>query len=405
MAGIGAGAIGRPISEIRVSGNDKTQERWVLEWARIRPGDILTLPLLRRARQELLDTDLFRSVDLRAELYENGELSLHIVLHERRYWLLLPRLSRNADGDVKAGIRLRVYNLQGADRTLELMAQQEEEGDGDDSEEIRLSYRVPLYNSPYDLGWRLRHIVENTEEEDFDNVETVSQAGMAVSRDIDIDGWDVPLTVAAGVTFEERRLERPYPDSIEAREPGRFNRLNLAFIFDDLHSERYRRFGKSYTLAFSRGYEWLGSDYDTDFVEFETIHKLRLNPYDNFNLRFVVAASNDSPFDYPSFGIGGGSTLRGLEDFDERGNARMFANFEYVFAYHRHPQLRHTLFLDVGNIYENFEDLDPTDLQYTIGTGFRWKIESFVRTDLFLDYGYDPENNTGKLYGGTSLPF
>lgn len=37
--------------------------------------------------------------------------------------------------------------------------------------------------------------------------------------------------------------------------------------------------------------------------------------------------------------------------------------------------------------------------------GFRWEIEAFVKTDLFLDYGYDFEENDGKLYGGISLPF
>ena len=42
---------------------------------------------------------------------------------------------------------------------------------------------------------------------------------------------------------------------------------------------------------------------------------------------------------------------------------------------------------------------------YTVGTGFRWKIKYFVKTDLSLDYGYDVEEQKGKLYGGTSLNF
>jgi len=140
-------------------------------------------------------------------------------------------------------------------------------------------------------------------------------------------------------------------------------------------------------------------------VEFETIHKQRLNNYDNFDFRVIAAAANDSPFDFPSFEIGGGSTVRGLEDFDDRGDARVFANFEYAFAYRRRPQLRHTLFLDLGNVYDDIYDIDLGDLHYTVGTGFRRKIEAFVRADLFLDYGYDFEAGAGKLYGGTSLPF
>ncbi len=210
----------------------------MLDWAGIAPGEILTLPKLRRARQEILDTDLFRSVDFQAERYENGELVLRIVLHERRYWLLLPRLSRNADGDVKLGLRLRVYNLQGANRTLQVLAQQEEAGDGDDSEELRLSYQVPFYASPYEMSWSLRHEIENTEQEDFANVETVSQASAVLARDVDFKAFDLPLTIAGGLVVQQRKLDRPYPESIEAREAGLYNRLIFSLSLDDLHPER-----------------------------------------------------------------------------------------------------------------------------------------------------------------------
>ena len=64
-----------------------------------------------------------------------------------------------------------------------------------------------------------------------------------------------------------------------------------------------------------------------------------------------------------------------------------------------------TFFVDFGNVYEKLEDIDVTDVHYTLGTGVRWKVESFVKTELFLDYGYNPEEQDGKLYGGTSLNF
>ncbi|MGD2171059.1 MAG: hypothetical protein PVI70_01985 [Gammaproteobacteria bacterium] len=405
MAGISAGVIGQPISQILVTGNTRTQRKWVLEWADIHAGDILTLPKLRRARQELLDTDLFRTVNLQAERYENGELALRIIIEERHYWLLLPRLSRNADGDVKVGMRLRAYNMQGADRTLDLLVQREDQADGDSTDEYRLSYKLPLYRSPYDLAWTLKHEIENNEIDGFANVETVDQATMAISRDIDIDSLSYPLSIIGGVNLVDRDLREPYPDSIVAREAGTFNQLVVGLNLDDLHSERYRRFGSYYSIAFGRGFEWLGSDYNTNTVEFETIQMIRLNRYDNFNFRVVLEASRDSPFDYPAFGIGGGSTIRGLENFDDRGNARLFGNFEYIVAYRRHPGVQHSLFVDVGNVYEELHDLDLGDMHYTLGTGFRWKIEAFVKTDLFLDFGYDFEADEGKLYGGTSLPF
>ncbi len=361
--------------------------------------------MLTRARQELRDTDLFKSVSFQTGRQENGDLVLHILLEERKYWLLLPRISRNSEGDVKTGFRLRMYNLRGADQTLEMLAQQEKEGTGDDSDEFRFKYYLPMISKPYFLRWRVSHIVKNTKVDDFDNVETTRLFSMGVSRDWHIETFEIPLTVAASASFEDRELDRPYPDTIDAVEAGKYNRLKLALTFDDVHSEKYRRFGSSYTISISRGFKWLGSDYDTDELRFEGIGFRPLNRYDNINYRLAFAVSNDSPFDYANYDIGGGSSLRGLESFDERGDALVFTNLEYIFAYREKPGLRHSLFVDLGNVYDELNEINLHDLHYTIGTGFRWKIQSFVKTDLFLDYGYDIEDEAGKLYGGTSLNF
>ncbi|MCP4469823.1 MAG: hypothetical protein GY815_03910 [Gammaproteobacteria bacterium] len=119
----------------------------------------------------------------------------------------------------------------------------------------------------------------------------------------------------------------------------------------------------------------------------------------------ISADAIGRPIDYLNYGIGDSSNMRGLEGVDERGDARWFSNLEYVFSYRKKPAIAHTLFVDIGNVYDNLNDVDFTDLRYTMGTGFRWKIESFVKTDLFLNYGYSPEEREGKLYGGTSLNF
>jgi len=405
LAGVSADAIGLPIDQFRFSGNIKTQEKFILNESELYIGQQVTLPALNKALQELRDTDLFRTIQIQTERHENGELTLHIIVEERRYWLLLPRLSRNSDGDIKSGLRLLINNFQGTNQTLDLLAQQEQETNGDDSSEVRFKYILPLIEKPYDLTWQFRHIIKNTEEEGFDNVETINFFSFGVSRDWNLDRFEIPLTIATSIALEDFDLKQPYPESFEAREAGMFNRLRLGLIFDDVHRERYRRFGSYYAITVDQGFEWLGSDYESTVVELEIRNFIRLNRYDNFNSRFVFQVSNDSPFDYPRYGIGGGSDIRGLEDYDLRGDGRWFANLEYIVAYKKHPGVAHTLFVDIGNVYESLEEIDVGDLRYTVGTGFRWKIESFVKTDLFLDYGYNVEEQQGKLYGGTSLNF
>ena len=405
LAGVSADVIGLPIDHFRVSGNIRSQEKYIIKWSELYPGQKLTLPVLNKALQELRDTDLFRTIQFQTERHESGELVLHIIVEERRYWLLLPRVSRNSEGDIKTGFRLRMYNLNGADQTLDLLAQQEEESDGDDSEELRFKYKLPLFEKPYDLTWQLGHIIKNTEEDEFENVETINYLSFGVSRDWNLETFEIPLTLKTSIALEDRDLREPYPESIEAREAGMYNRLRLGLIFDDVHRERYRRFGSYYAITLDQGFEWLGSDYESTAVELEFTNFIRLNRYDNFNSRVIVEISNDSPYDYLKYGIGGGSNIRGLEDVDDRGDGRWFANLEYLISYKKHPQLAHTLFVDIGNVYDDLEDINFGDVHYTVGTGFRWKIESFVKTDLFLDYGYDVEEQEGKVYGGTSLNF
>ena len=405
LSGIGADVVGQRIDEIVVSGNLRSQEKYVLKWAGLDTVEYFDSKKLKTARQELLDTGLFKQVSFQSEKKPDGSLILHIVLVEKRYTLLLPRLSRNGDGDIKAGLRLRMHNLAGADQALSVLAQNEEEADGDDSEQIRLSYKMPLYERPYTLRWQLRHTIENTEREGFDNIETSNLFSMSVSRDWTVESLVIPLTVETGVSFERRELERPYPDDIEAREAGSFYRLSISLIYDDAHREKYRRYGSYYRVSLSRGLKPLGSDYESNILSLEAIRFIPVNRYDNFNFRVVSEFSHDSPYDYLRYGIGGASNLRGLEDEDERGDARIFSNWEYIAGYRKNPGVRHTFFIDIGNVFESADEIDFTDMHYTIGTGIRWKIQSFVKTDLFLDYGFDVENQNGKIYGGTSLAF
>ncbi len=406
LIGVGADAIGEPIAEILVSGNDRTRADYILAEAELEVGQIISVQRLKFAIQELRDTDLFTDIDMQTERLEDGGILLHIIVVERRYfWLLLPRVNRNSSGDIKAGFRLRMYNLWGAGHQLDLLGQQEQKASGDEENEVRLSYDWPKFKKHYELGWRANRVVTYTTVEDFDNVVTRDRFGFTVARDKELGEFVTPLTFVAGIGFERKMLDEDYPDYIEAQTDGDFNSLSLALVYDDVHRERYRRFGNYYGGAYTQGFDWLGSDYDSSIFDFEVQGFNRLNAFDNFNFRGVLQFTNNPPYDYPYYGIGGGSTLRGLEDYDAVGNARLFGNFELVFAYRSSPGIRHTLFVDVGNVYDRLEDIDLGDLKYTVGTGFRWKIEAFVKTDLIIDYGYDVEGGQGKLYGGTSLNF
>ena len=113
---------GLPLAQIIVEGNTKTKTRFVLKWAKIFEGDSISQLKLDQTRQNILDTELFKEVTLRVEM-KQSKLTLIIQLKEKYYTLLLPRLSRNGDGDIKLGVNLKLSNINGVNQKLNLLAE------------------------------------------------------------------------------------------------------------------------------------------------------------------------------------------------------------------------------------------------------------------------------------------
>jgi outer membrane protein assembly factor BamA len=396
---------GTRIVKLNFVGNYKTQERYLRKWAGIHEGLILTDDLIRNAKQEIMDTGLFRGVDIGSELIDFNSVNLTFTLKEKNFNLLLPRLSRNGDGEVKTGIRLRSYNINGADQTLEILLQQTKEPDRGTSYETRFKYKLPLYSKPYFLEWKVINEEGHVTIDGFENIENTQLFEMTVAREWQWSGLSLPLVLETGLIWENKDTERPYPDLIEGIEAGQFNRLRAEIIYDDIHSTRYRRYGRYYSLSLEQGFTEIGSDYESNIFEFKAIGLRPLNRYDNLNYRLNLASVSQKLFDFSRYSVGSATTLRGIEDTDIRGDSRFYTNIEYVKVYPSIPTLRTSFFIDFGEVFDSFKSMTLKNLRYSLGVGLRWKIESYVKTDLFLDYGYDPESGYSRIYGGTSLAF
>ena len=110
------------MAQIIVEGSTKTKTRFVLKWAKIFEGDSISQLKLDQTRQNILDTELFKEVTLRTEMRQS-KFTLIIQLKEKYYTLLLPRLSRNGDGDIKLGVNLKLSNINGVNQKLNLLAE------------------------------------------------------------------------------------------------------------------------------------------------------------------------------------------------------------------------------------------------------------------------------------------
>jgi len=393
-----------PISQIKVSGNEKTQTRFILKWANLKPGDILTRERLKKTRQDIRDTSLFKEVDIKT-VREGDQVAVNIHVEEKYFTLVLPRLNRNSNGDVKSGVKLRMHNIDGANQSLSMLVEQTDRSDGDEGQRYRIDYKLPQYSKPYYYKWRIGESNKDTEELGFRNTEHSQFVSFSISRPMHTSLFQLPVIFSVNVKLERLVLDEPYPVSFNEVEAGNFNRLGIEFEYDNVHEQRFRRYGRYFSLSYQQGLGELESDYDSRIIEFESQIFRPLSTRDNFNSRFFIGVTDNSPFNSPYYDLGGADNVRGLERDIDTGNALVFGNLEYVTGFAKYPSFRSTMFVDIGNVFDDSRDIDLGDLHTTFGFGMRWKLTSFIKTDLFIDIAYDPDSEETKAYGGTSLNF
>jgi outer membrane protein assembly factor BamA len=391
------------LSSIQVIGNKITREDYLIKWSGLTIGTPFSAEQIQIARQKLFDTGLYREVEIFAENLCLPMTSVTILVEEKHYNLVYPRLSRNGDGDIDKGLTYQGSNLFGADHTFKLTLSQKDYVNGDTADRMKFSYDWPMTAKPYDV----RFLATSTETLLADTIENITETDQSfsflVGRDWLSNPFDKPVTVLVKLTLQEKSLDQPSADL--TLEPGLYNTLGIRLEYDDVHNEKYRRYGHFYALELNRGIPALGTDFETSLFSLEARYYYRLNALDNLNSRFIFAFTSSKTFNEYNFSMGGANTLRGLESDTITGNSLWQGNVEYVQGFRRWPSFRLALFTDFGNVFKKVTQFNDHDWQQTVGLGLRWKIESFVNTDLVLDYAYDPDTAYSKIYASTSLVF
>ncbi len=391
------------IRAINVSGAKVTKQQNLIIWSGLQVGQQVTATDLLLARQELFDKGLFKEVSIEQDAVCADSVTITITIEEKFYHLVYPRLSRNADGDVSTGIRYRGSNLFGADQSLKIRYTEKDYDSGDEKVQADISHRIPMISQPYTIRWSAK----TSERLDNDNGNEIQEITdgfkINVERDWLTNPFSKSVTVQTELRFEQLELEGDYQALNTV--PGNYNTLGISVVYDDIHEEKYRRYGQYYKLELAKGLSVLDSDFFATQIEAAATWLMPLNPTDNLNTRIIIELSSDKVFNEYVYSIGGYEKSRGIEEGSKSGNALWIANIEYVKGYQRWPSFRTALFTDISNIFEEATTLNSDDWNATLGVGLRWKLTSFVDTDLVLDYAYDPQTGFSKVYGSTSLLF
>jgi len=399
------------INEIRFTGNLKTKERILRQELTVRVGSKLDSQELEYSRQSIMDLGLFKSVTV--EVLEKNVVLF--TVKEKRYLLLLPRFSRDSDTDkITPGIKLTVDNIAGLNQraTLTLKQSDADDASSGDKDEVGLSYYYPkMFGTQYSLdvllGFSrepLQFFSAGSPVADYKRQEI--DLGFIVSRWLKKTGPSTGWVAGAGPRLHYNRYDYVSGMSGIYSDDHAISLLGQIF-YTDIHDHLYSRTGLNYGYVLEQGLKGLGSDYDYNRHLFFYRQFYRLDrPHHNLNWQVRLGLSDDasSNLNEDVYSIGGYGDLRAY-DSSTGGAAFVMLNVEYLRPMFDSNQVRGLLFADVGDAFVKNSDLDLSDLKWSVGTGLRWKIKSFVNLSLSLEYAYNVDTSENKVYFRTSGPF
>lgn len=393
------------ITEIRFVGNKVTRPAILLQEMLVRPGDAVDAALIERSRQAIMDLGLFERVETELQPAEYGEGEILVVsLREKIYVLPLPRLNRNADGDISYGAQLRADNLFGLNQGLRFTVEETKpaSGDANDIQELRLDYDYPrLAGTPYGLTINASRVEETRDVPDLpgQHFDVSSRSfGFSITRLLErygpTRGWRVYSGMILGRTEYTYEPGTPvlYPDD---------NRLALTggARFSDVRNYLYSRAGEAYGYSAEFGVPF---DYQQHNLYFRQYNLITRKPHYSLDYQLQLGYAEGT---IGAYALGGSGTLRGYPRASVEGNVFLLGNFEYLQPLFGYRSLRALVFLDVGNAYPKFSEVDPLDLKASVGVGLRYVLKSFVNIQLRLDYGYALDGGSSKTYAGTKDTF
>lgn len=375
------------IVAIEVEGNAVTREAVILRELPVAVGDTLDAAVLEAVRASVLDLGLFRAVE--AESLPRAEgVALRIVVREKRYFLPIPRLDANSDGDTNYGAQIRWDNLGGINHSLNMVFEQGTFPNDQQREKertARADYSARrLAGSKWSLRGRLEYEDQDTPLGEGSYAEEFHRASLLATRDLTTlrprRGW----IVGGGLEAEEQSAsgELAPPDD-------GFALAALATAdFDDLRYRVYSETGTRLSTRLRGASSGLGSDYGFARFDAAAFHArdLGARPHQSLQLLGAVGVHGGGPDTRNRYTLGGSGALRGYEPDFLEGDAYYYGAIEYLRPI-RWDWLRLLVALEAGGAdranplrdYAGAVDGSPYG---SIAVGLRIRIPIFVNVEI-----------------------
>ncbi len=400
-----------PVSAIVFEGNEVTKERVLRRELLVHEGGPADPQAIADSRQAIMDLGLFRAVRIDQIPADDG-VTLVVTVDEKHYILPLPRLEADPDGDYAYGAELRLDNLAGLNQRLRFLVEYEgATGDDSDARQLSMDYRYPRVGGSrnnLDVHAGLRQ-EELEQTDDLTGLPGLYRVDAEACR-IGSSRWLNPYGISQGWLVGadlglERREYRHLAGAPGLNEDGQVVEVGGRILFSSVHDFGTYRDGQEYGAGLSVGAPVLGSDEDHLRTELFWRTYSPLGGGGNLNQQLRIGLANGSRFGEPAFQLGGGQSLRGYPSGYADGNASLLFNLEYHRPLFGTRSFKGVLFVDVGNVYDEVGDVDPTDLKTGLGFGFRWDLVWFVDVTLRADFAYGVDAEDYHSYGGTDRSF
>ncbi|MHB8254003.1 MAG: BamA/TamA family outer membrane protein [Acidiferrobacter sp.] len=393
------------IVAIRFVGNKVTRAAILRQQMWIHVGDLVNVGLIARSRQAILNLGLFRSVYTTLKAVPGGDI-LSVVVRERYYILPIPRVSRNANGDVSYGGQLRWDNVAGLNQQLNMVYETTRTFNGSTIRSGSVNYNYPrIVGTPYSFSaafsWSRSpddYIINGSGQAYYRYNST--SAAFTISRFLRPDqpstGWQAGIGMSAEQTHYGLLVGSP-PYYANVRRVDITGFVGYSRVHDHIYSRSGRAFGYNVAL----GSRALGSQHnELQNSFFYEAYIPTGPPRHELDIRFELGLSNG--YHNNVYFLGGADTLRGYAYNSLAGKAMVLANVQYLAPLFGSKPWRWAVFTDVGNAYASNSAIDLGDLGADVGFGLRYTLNAFVRVTLRLDYGYALTTAHHKAYGAGS---
>jgi len=398
------------IGNIVIEGNDKTDQRVILQEMIIEEGDLVDIKRIEESVQHVMDLNLFRSVYYRLERQATSELiDLIITVRERYYLFLLPSIKVDNDNQIEYGMRLTWDNLFGLNHRLKWKLIDTGSSYGVDERRNEVDYTMPrVFFSTYQLTLIAHKNIQVNDDLIAGLQEQKNQhLGFDVLKWLKKKGKSAGYFLAGGVVDRLRSSAAILPTGISKG-------VHEAFVYqirggyDDVHEYKYNRDGYSVQYQLDVANDEQGSagpGFVKHTFDYKRYHSLDALTGRSLNVRLRIGSSNNDELGEPAFSLGGNTSMRGYKTEQFEGNSAVNANIEYLSTLYESSHLRKIYFLDIGDAFPRLTDMNISKLKYGAGVGLRWKAKDFVNINVRLDIGYGFETGEYRVAIGTRHTF